>query len=377
MAKDYYEILGVSKSASAEEIKKAFRVKAHEYHPDKKTGNEVKFKEVNEAYQTLSNPDKRRNYDQFGSSYNSAGAGGGNYGGAGGFNWQDFAGGARGGFSGGGIDFEDLGDIFGDFFNSARGGQGRRQSSNRYSQGGGSDLQLNLTIDLKDAVFGMEKTIAYQRNGACSSCGGSGADKSAKIITCKTCHGTGQVTVSRQTFFGVFKATEVCSDCSGVGKIPEKKCRECNGNGLEKVTEELKVKIPAGIDNDERIRLTGKGNLAPNQLGEAGDLYISFRILPDPTFKRTGDNLFTNIKITYSQAVLGDKIELDTLDGEVTLKIPEGTVSGKQFLIKNHGVTKLRGHGRGDLIVTANIAVPNKLTREQKKLLEQLGKEGL
>ena len=372
MAKDYYEILGVSKSASAEEIKKAFRVKAHEYHPDKKTGNEVKFKEVNEAYQTLSNPDKRRQYDQFGSSYNSAGAGG-NYGGAGGFNWQDFAGGARGGFSGGGIDFEDLGDIFGDFFN----GGGRGRSAGRSSRNGGSDLQLNLTVDLKDAVFGTEKTIAYQRNGACSACGGSGADKSAKIITCKTCHGTGQVTVSRQTFFGVFKATEVCSDCSGVGKIPEKKCRECNGNGLERVTEELKVKIPAGIDNDERIRLTGKGNLAPNQFGEAGDLYISFRILPDPTFKRTGDDLFTNIKITYSQAVLGDKIELDTLDGEVTLKIPEGTVSGKQFLIKNHGVTKLRGHGRGDLIVTANIAVPNKLTREQKKLLEQLGKEGL
>jgi molecular chaperone DnaJ len=369
MGKDYYKILGVEKNVSAEEIKKAFRKKAHEYHPDKAGGNEEKFKEVSEAYHVLNNPEKRKQYDQFGTTFEGAGGFGNGAG------WADFvrqAGfGNTGGFSGG-INIDDLGDLFGDFFG---GGFGRSSArTGRHSKG--ADMEIQLSISLLEAVFGVSKTISLNKEVVCDKCRGNGAEPGSKINECKKCHGSGQITSTSQTFFGAFRSVSACGDCGGEGKVPEKKCSACHGFGKVKGKEKIKINIPAGIKSGETMRLSGSGG-AGEKGQPSGDLYVVIEVLPDPQFKRAGDDLFTKKTIKLTQAILGDKVKVKTLDGEVNLKIPAGSYSGKQFVIYDKGSHKLRGRGRGDLIVEIKVDVPDKLSRSQKKLVEELKEEGL
>lgn len=371
MSKNYYNILGVAKTASQDEIKKAFRKLAHEHHPDKKHGNEAKFKEINEAYQVLGNEEKRKQYDQFGSAFNNAAGGQGAGFGGQGFNWQDFArqyGGQQGGFSSQNFDF-DLGDIFGDFF-----GGGGRRGRGRSRQRGGEDIEVQMTIDFREAIFGAEKIISLDKQDVCEKCDGKGYETNEKIITCPECKGAGQVRQEQRTIFGVFASVGVCPTCAGEGKKPEKFCSQCHGAGRIKNKKEVKIKIPAGIDEGQSIKVSGAGNVGEKG-SVAGDLYISFQIRPDKIFTREGENILTKIEINIAQASLGDKIEVETLDGTVEMKIPEGTQSGKIFILKGKGVPILNSHSRGDQLVEVVVKIPTKLSRKEKQLLEELKSE--
>lgn len=360
MSKDYYKILGVEKNASAEEIRAAFRKLAHEYHPDKKGGNVEKFKEINEAYQVLSDPNKRQQYDQFGSAFESAGAGG--FGGAGNgpFDFSNFAGQAG---------FEDLGDIFGGFSDlfgvGRKGGRGAKR---------GSDIAVDMEIDLAGSVFGVEKEISLYKTAACDVCGGSGAEPGSKITNCSQCGGRGQVESVSKTIFGSFRSIAVCPACGGSGKKAEKNCRHCSGTGVHKKEVELKLKIPAGINNGETIRVSGQGE-AGKKGSAPGDLYITVHVKNDPRFVRKDWDLYMKANINFTEAALGDTISIDSLDGAIKLVIPEGTQSGQLIRVKGKGVTKLGGTGRGDLYVELVVVTPRKLTRRQKELLKELAKE--
>jgi len=363
---DLYEVLGVSKDATQDEIKKAYRKLAHQHHPDKKGGDEKKFKEINSAYQVLGNEQKRKQYDQFGQGFGQTG------GQQGGMNWEDFAraSGGQGPFGGGfnqqNVEF-DMGDIFGDLFGFGKrsGGRGRAQST----QGG--DIQTEMQVEFREAVFGAEKLIDLYKFNICSKCGGNGAEPGSKIETCKTCQGKGQVDRIQQTILGAFRSAAVCPDCRGEGKQISQKCSKCNGNGRVKESEKMKIKIPAGISDGETIRLAGKGE-AGQKGTMPGGLFISIRVKQDPNFIREDDNIISQLDISFSQAALGDKIKVNTLDGDVILKIPAGTQSGKVFKLTGKGVPHLRSRGRGDQLVTVNIKTPTRLNREQKKIFEQL-----
>ena len=368
MAKNYYEVLGVKKDASQDEIKKAFRKLAHEHHPDKNGGNGDKFKEANEAYQTLGNEQKRRQYDQFGSAFS----------GGGGFNYQDFArasarggqengnpfGSAQGGFgnfSQGNVNFDfgdlgDLGDIFGSFF-SAQGGSAFGGSGSRNSQQRGADIETRLDIDFKEAVFGVEKNLELSKRVICRHCQGQGAEPGSKINNCKTCGGRGRVSSVQQTILGTFQTQSICPACHGEGKTYEKKCSHCSGSGVEYGTEKIKVKIPAGIEDGQQLRLSQKGE--PNPKGSAGDLYINIRVRPSVDFRREGDDIKSDYHISFSQAVLGDKVEIKTVDGLVNLKIPAGTQSQTEFKLGGKGAPHLRSRGRGDHLVKIIVDIPN------------------
>ncbi|MFH1610849.1 MAG: molecular chaperone DnaJ [Patescibacteria group bacterium] len=370
MAKDYYSILGVDRKSSQDEIKKAFRKKAHEHHPDKGNGDDTKFKEVNEAYQTLGNKDKRAQYDQFGTTFDSAGMGGG---GQGGFNWQDFAkhyGGQQQSYRTN-INFEDIGDIFGDFGDLF----GRGQRSSRTRSASGEDIQIHMTIDFREAVFGAEKIISLDKQDSCDKCSGKGYEDKTKIITCPQCNGSGQIQQTQRTMFGVFSTASVCPTCKGEGKKPEQYCSKCHGEGRTKIKRELKITIPAGIDTGQTIKISEQGNVG-SKGSMSGDLYISFDIRSDKEFTRENYNILSKIEINISQASLGDKIEINTLDGLVNLKIPSGTQSGKIFILKNKGVPVLNSPSRrGDQQVEVNVKIPTRLSRKQKKLLEELKEE--
>ena len=368
--KDYYDILGVSKSASQDEIKKAFRKMAHQYHPDKAGGDEAKFKEVNEAYQVLSNPEKRQQYDQYGQTFEQAQR----QGGFGGFSWQDFArqGGAPfGGFRTDNVEFDfgDIGDIFGDLFGF--GGRSRTRRSRERRKG--QDIEISMEIDFMEAVFGAEKIIELNKNIICPHCLGNGAEPGTKIVTCSTCGGSGQVAQTQRTILGTFQTVGICPECHGEGRIASQKCKKCRGEGRTREVERMKVKIPAGVDNGDSIRLAGKGE-AGKKGAEAGDLFITFRVRPETEFKREGSDIYTEKEISFSQAALGTKIDINTLDGLVKLKIPSGTQSGKVFRLKDKGVPRLRSSGRGDQFVTVHVATPARLSRREKGLFEELAR---
>jgi len=366
MSKDYYKTLGVEKTASQDEIKKAFRQKAHQCHPDKAGGDEAKFKEINEAYQVLGDQKKRAQYDQFGSAFEHGQAGGG-FSGFDGF--RDFSGFANG-FN---VNFEDLGDVFGGlgaiFGFSARGGQGQRRGTRARR---GNDIEVILTIDFSEAVFGAEKEISLTKTVSCDRCQGSGADPDSKITTCKTCGGRGSQTKIQRTIFGQMQVETTCSDCDGEGKTFSQKCSKCGGRGIVRELTNLKIRIPAGIDEGESIRLAGQGE-AGARGASAGDLYLKIRVKPDKRFERDGYDIKSKAEIKFSQAALGDKIEVATVDGPVKLKIPEGTQSGTVFRLRDRGVIKLNGRGRGDHLVKVIIKTPTGLSRKQKKMLEELG----
>ncbi|MBU2566908.1 molecular chaperone DnaJ [Patescibacteria group bacterium] len=357
MSKDYYKILGVEKSASEEEIKKAFRRKAHEHHPDKKSGNEQLFKDVNEAYGILGDKERRAKYDQFGSA---AFENGGFNPGAGGFGGFDFN---QGGFNINMDDMGDLGDILGGMFGFG-GGRGSRQKRGR-------DLEMEINLEFKEAVFGTEKEISVYTNSACEKCQGSGADPSSEIKTCSTCNGAGRIQKAQQTMLGTINTVVTCPDCHGQGKKAEKSCSDCNGTGMQKKEKKLKIKIPAGMNNGEALKLTGEGDY-PGAGGKAGDLYIRVKVKSDSNFIRQDHNIISTSYIPFSIMALGGKVDVETVDGPVVLKIPSGSESGSVFKLKGKGVPYLSGYGRGDHLVTVLPDVPKKLSREQKKILEDL-----
>ncbi|MFA6529653.1 MAG: molecular chaperone DnaJ [Patescibacteria group bacterium] len=362
MSKDYYNILGVSKGASQDEIKAAYRKKAHEHHPDK-GGDAEKFKELNEAHQVLGNPEKRQQYDRFGSAYQNGQAGGA--GGPGGF------GGGFSGFQGGqGFDFEDLGDMFGGFgdifgFGGGGGGSSRKQTRGR-------DLEMKVSLDFLEAAFGLEKEISFSKNITCDRCHGNGAEPGAKVETCPTCKGSGQVSRIQRTILGNIQTQATCSNCHGEGKIYSQKCTKCEGSGVYHDHVSFKVKIPAGINDGESIRLSGQGE-AGQKGAPAGDLYLRVSVKNHKKFIREGYDIRTEEKISVRQAILGDKIDVDTINGPVKLKIPEGTQSGTIFKLKEKGVTKLNNRGVGDQFIKVIVEIPKNLNKKQKQLLEELG----
>lgn len=355
--KDYYKILGVSKDANEAEIKKAFREKAHKFHPDKPSGDEAKFKEINEAYQVLNNPQKRGQYDKFGSDFANSQAGQGFSG------WQNASG------FGENMDFEDLGDIFsgmGDIFGFG-GSRGRSRSQSR-----GNDIQIILTLSLEEIAFGVEKEIELEKNVSCSHCNGRGYEPNSKVDTCPTCQGRGEVVQAQRTIFGNFQSKVTCPKCQGQGKIYTDKCAKCSGLGVVKEKVKMKVKVPAGINEGQSIRLAGSGE-AGLQGSPAGDLFIKIKIKNNTEFERNGDDIKSVRKVNFYQVVLGDKIDILTLDGKVKLKIPEGTQSGTTFRLKGKGIGHLQSRGRGDHLVKIMVVTPKKLSKKQKEAIKDLG----
>lgn len=364
MAKDYYKTLGVGKGASKEELKKAFHKLAHKHHPDKQGGDEAKFKEINEAYQILSDDNKRAQYDQFGSEF-----AGGNYGGGtghaqngawGGFDFSSFQNG------GGGQGFEfDLGDIFGQMFGGGGQGQVRR----------GRDISVDIQISFKEAIFGVERNILINKISKCDNCHGSGAEAGSQMKKCTTCGGKGKVNEARRSIFGTFQSTHECSECLGRGEVPDKKCKTCRGEGVYNKQTNIKVQVPAGMDAGEMIRLTGQGEAVAE--GQAGDLYVKVHIEQDKTWKRAGHDLTTEIKIKLTEALLGTDYNLETLDGPLTLKVPAGLTYGEILRVKAKGVP-VRGTGRrGDLLIRVTFPTPTKLSKTARKAIEDLQAEGI
>ncbi|OGG60009.1 molecular chaperone DnaJ [Candidatus Kaiserbacteria bacterium RIFCSPHIGHO2_01_FULL_56_24] len=362
--KDYYEILGITKTASAEDIKKAFRALAHKYHPDKKGGDEAKFKELSEAYAVLSDKKKRSEYDTYGRTFTGGGAGG-NAGGASGFNGFDFSNFTQGfdGSGANGAEF-DLGDIFGDIF----GGGGQRRARR------GRDISIDVEIPFKDAIFGTERRMLISKLTTCDTCAGSGAKKGTGMVTCATCNGKGQMKESRNTFFGTFTSQRSCPTCKGRGEVPKEICPVCRGDGVLKKQEEIHVVIPAGAENGEMIRMPGRGEAAPG--ASAGDLYVKIHVKSDKLFTRDGMNLVTALSVKLSDALLGGEYRIHTLDGETALQIPTGVTQGEFLRIRGKGVPSSRG-SRGDLLVRIDIEFPKKLSKGAREAIERLRKEGL
>ncbi|HVJ65505.1 MAG TPA: molecular chaperone DnaJ [Bdellovibrionota bacterium] len=352
--RDYYEVLGVAKTASAEELKKAYRKLAVQFHPDKNPGNpeaEAKFKEASEAYEVLSNAQKRQAYDQFGHAGAQAGFGGAGFGGFGG---------ARGANP-----FGDLNDIFGDIFSEVfGGGAGGGRGGSRATRG--SDLRYNLGISFEEAAFGCEKTISVPRESTCKKCNGSGAKPGSSVTTCGSCRGTGEIRFQQ----GFFTLSKTCPDCGGQGSIIKDKCPDCRGSGRISETTKLSVKIPAGIDTGQRLKLRGEGEAGTNG-GPAGDLYVVVEVAAHSIFERDGFDILCDVPISFPQAALGAEVDVPTLEGTVKLKIPAGTQSHKRFRLKNKGISHVGGRGRGDLFVTAMVEVPTKMSSEQRALLEK------
>lgn len=354
MAKDYYSILGVPKNANQEEIKKAFRKLAHEFHPDKQGGNAEKFKEANEAYSVLSDEKKRAQYDSFGSAP-----------GGGGFNANDFSGFDFSGFTQGANGFEfDLGDIFGDIF-----GGGNRQKTPR-----GSDIAVDLELNFRESIFGIEKEIAVAKTSTCDTCNGSGAKKGSTIETCTTCNGKGNVREVRRSIIGSFSTVRTCEVCSGTGKIPKEKCDTCRGKGVVHKTSNIKASIPAGIEDGEVIRLSGMGEAIRG--GNSGDLYLRIRVRGQKGMKKEGQNIVMNHSIKISDSVLGARQKIETLDGIQDLEIPEGTQFGDILKIKGKGVP-YANNKRGDLLVKIHIEIPKKVSKDVKKLMDGLRQNGV
>lgn len=352
--RDYYEVLGVSKGASEDEIKKAYKKLARKYHPDLNPDNkeaEEKFKEVNEAYEILSDPNKKARYDQFGFA---------------GVDPSYGAGGAGGGFDGG-FDFGDLGDIFGSFFGGGFGG-GRRTNPNAPQRG--ESIRLSLAISFEEAAFGCEKEVSVDRMEQCGTCHGNGCAAGTTPEVCPDCHGTGQVQVRRQTPMGVFATSSPCGRCGGKGKIIHQPCPDCRGSGAVRRRKTIQVSIPAGIDNGQTISVRGQGSAGKNG-GPAGDLLVTITVRPHELFRREGTSVLCDAPITFAQAVLGAELEIPTIDGKVKYDLPEGTQSGTTFRLKGKGIPAINGRGRGDQYVTVYIETPRNLNREQKEALKK------
>ncbi|MBX6354149.1 MAG: molecular chaperone DnaJ [Thermoflavifilum sp.] len=353
--RDYYEVLGVDRSASQDEIKRAYRKLARKYHPDVNKDDpqaEEKFKEITEAYEVLSDPDKRARYDQFGHADPGAGSAG-------------FGGGFSGGFSEGGFDFGGFGDIFDMFF----GGGGRRGPVR------GQDLEYELEVSFEEAAFGVERDIQVPRMETCSTCGGSGARPGTRVERCPACQGTGEQQTVVNTPFGRMVNRKTCSVCRGRGVRIPNPCSDCGGSGRRRVRRTVRIKVPAGVDTGTRLRMPGAGESSPNG-GPPGDLHIVVRVKPHDVFERDGDNVIVDVPLSFVQAALGDEIEVPTLDGPVKLRIPEGTQTGTFFRLRGKGIPHLGNPSvRGDQHVRVHVITPTRLTDRQRELLRELGRE--
>lgn len=350
--KDYYELLGLTKGASDDDIKKAFRKLAIQYHPDKNKGDkeaEEKFKEINEAYQVLSDPEKKSQYDQFGTT--------------------DFQGGFGGGYEGG-FDFSDMGgfgDIFDSFFGGGfSGGGSRRRRKNAPERG--SDIEVSLKLTFEEAVFGVEKEISINRHETCETCHGSGSKPGTTPHTCDKCSGSGQIRVQRNTPLGSFVSMSTCDKCGGKGKLIADPCPTCRGNGKEKKNRKIKVNVPAGVDNDNVIPLRGQGEHGANG-GPPGDLYIGLKVGSHQVFKRRGVDIYIDAHISFAQATLGTELKVPTVDGDVKYSVPQGTQPGTVFRLKGKGVPRVNSAGRGDQYVNVVVDVPKSLNEKQKEAL--------
>lgn len=351
-AKDYYTILGIEKGATKDDVKKAFRRLAHQYHPDKQGGNEQKFKEINEAYQILSDDRKRAEYDTYGNTFSgdpgTQGFGGFDFSGAQGFEGVEF----------------DLGDIFGDFFGGGMRGHVKR----------GRDISMDLEISFAESIFGTERKILITKTIACQDCHGTGGKAGTKMKRCDICNGKGKVHDAKRTIFGTFNSVKECGVCFGKGEVPSEKCPVCRGAGAMKGQEEIRISIPEGIASGEVIRLSGKGEVIPG--GVAGDFYAKIYVLPHQLFKREGANLVMDLDIKLSDALLGSEYAIETLDGNITVQIPEGISYGEILRVRGKGVP-VDKQKRGDLLIKLNIKTPKKLSKRAKKAIEDLKEEGI
>jgi molecular chaperone DnaJ len=364
--KDLYSTLGVDRNASDTEIKKAYRKLAQKYHPDKNKGDkdaEKKFKEINQAYETLSDKQKRSFYDQFGSTQGAAGGTGGGFGGfdsnAQGFDFSNFGGG--------------FADIFESFFSGGNGQTSQRRTGRR-GPIRGEDIEARIKISFEESVKGADRELEITKADQCDHCKGTGAEPGSKVVTCSTCKGTGEVREIRQTILGQIATSRTCSQCHGEGRIPEKKCSVCHGTTRKRVSEKVKVKIPAGISNDSTIRLSGKGEAGVHG-GGYGDLYLHISVHPHKEFVRSGDDIHTEQTIHLLQGVLGDEIDVKTVYGKVKLKIPAGTASGKVFKLKDYGMPRVNTSQKGDHYLKIILDIPSKLSKKEKELYAKLAQE--
>lgn len=364
MGKDYYSILGIDKNSSTEDIKKVFRKLAHKYHPDKAGGDEAKFKEISEAYSVLSDNKKRAEYDAYGRVFNESAQGGAS--GFGNFDFSNFA--SQGGFStGGGAAFGgqefDLGDIFGDIFG------GSRERVQR-----GRDISIDLELSFRESIFGVERKVLLTKTSACKSCRGTGAKVGTELKMCAPCNGKGKVHEAKRSMLGTFTSVRVCNDCHGSGKIPKEKCKQCHGKGVKREQEEVIIAVPAGIENGEMIRLSGMGEAL--QGGVPGDLYVKIHAQPDSVFTKEGANLVMKLNLKLSDAILGGKYTISTLDGNIVVTVPPGVSYGEILRVRGKGVP-FEKDKRGDLLIKLTITLPNKLSRKAKQLIEELKNEGI
>lgn len=355
MAKDYYQLLGVNKTATKEEIKKAFHKLAHKHHPDKAGGDEARFKEINEAYQVLSDDQKRRQYDTYGDAFGGGGPGPEGF----------------GGFSGGFGDGVDLGDIFNDFFGGGFASAGGRGGVER-----GRDISVDIELSFEESIFGVTKTIHLGKTSLCDTCTGSGAKPGTKMKKCTSCDGKGQITEMRRSFLGNFATTRTCDHCHGKGEIPEEKCTTCSGLGVLKKQEEISINVPGGIRSGEMLRMSGKGEAVAR--GIPGDLYIRVHAKAHKTYRREGNNLVMDLEVKLSDALLGAKYTIKTLDEkDVEVKIPEGVKFGDILRLKDRGVPGAGRGKTGDILINVKIKTPAKLSGKAKKLVEELRGEGI
>lgn len=352
--KDYYQILGVERSASKDDIKKAFRKLASKYHPDKRSGDDVRFKEISEAYSVLSNDKKKAEYDAYGRSFSGAH---GTAGGRGGFDWNNFQG---QGFE---FDLNDIFEGFGDIF-------GNRRAT---AEARGRDISIDVELSFADSIFGVTRKVLLTKNNRCDACQGSGAKSGTDTVTCTTCNGKGKVRETRQSILGSFTTVRQCTECDGRGSIPKEACPICHGHGVLRREEEIEIAIPSGIESGEMIRLSGRGEAVKS--GMPGDLYVKIHVLPHATIEREGGNLKTKLPIKMTDALLGASYTIDTLDGPIAIKIPAGVKAGELLRIKGKGVP--HGSSRGDFFVKIVIDTPQKLSKSARKLVEQLREEGI
>jgi molecular chaperone DnaJ len=354
MAKNYYDVLGIEKGAKKEDIKKAFYKLASKYHPDK-GGDAEKFKEINEAYQVLSDDKKRKEYDTYGQTFNGQGPMGGGFGG---FNASDF--------SDMQFDFGDLGDMFGDIFGGFGGARSKR----------GRDISLEIDVTFKEAVFGTERNVLINKVGTCKICEGTGAKRGSEMVTCTTCNGQGKLHDVKRTFMGNFQTVRTCEACHGTGKVPKEKCHECRGAGIASMREEVHIDVPAGISNGEMIRMTGMGEAVSG--GQTGDMYVRINVQADKVWKREGNDLVLKHSIKLTDALLGVRQSIEALDGPIELDIPAGVSAGEILRVKGRGVPHVHDQKhRGDILVKLDIAMPKKLSKKALALVEQMREEGL
>jgi len=357
---DYYKTLGVEKGANKEDIKKAFRKLAHKYHPDKKTGDEKKFKEVSEAYSVLSDEKKRAEYDAYGRTFAGGGGAQQGAGGFGDFDFSQFA----GGMGGQGVEF-DLGDIFGDMF-----GGGAKQRTRR-----GRDISIDIELSFKEAVFGVERKVLLTKMNTCETCSGNGAKPGTSMARCGTCNGEGKIHDVRQTMLGSFSTTRVCTTCNGKGEVPKEKCSTCAGEGVVRSQVEVPLAVPAGIRNGEMLRLSGAGEAVAG--GVAGDLYVKVHVAEDSRYNIEGHNIVMPLHVKLSDALLGSTYTVETLDGEIKVKVPAGVDHAERLRVKGKGVPVRSGGARGDLFFEVRIPMPSKLSKQAKKAVEMLREEGV